>query len=78
MAATGGSIVVSSAHPHPQLRGCHERLRPMGVCSAAQTAQAPWGSQAGCVYSPISVWGLQGAVLGGCNCAEGGEHEKYR
>ena len=43
----------------------------MGVCSAAQTAQAPWGSQARCVYSLNSVCGLQGAVLGGCNCAEG-------
>ena len=49
----------------------------MSVCSAAQTAQVPWGSQAGCVCNLNSVWGLQGAALGGCNCAEGGEHEKY-
>ena len=74
MTLKGVKLVVP---PHPQPRGCHRRLRPMGVCSAAQTAQAPWDSQAGCVYSLNSVCGLQGAVLGGCNCAEGGEHEKY-
>ena len=60
---------MSPTHPHPQPRGCHRQLWPMGVCSGAQIAQAPWRSQAGCVYSLNSVWELQGAALGGCNCA---------